>query len=181
MWQNHRVFQPCNVLIICWCQRDSHYMPTAHTGNVWHFFKHCLGNSDGQSLFLLPFQNYTPKPYAYYTRFLWMLQHLLLRKRKTIWRYKVILDTSAACMTYIKHLKTLHHPAWRGQLKTQHWLYFWIQCFQMHSQVFIKKKKFSSLEIDLINTSLFTLNSCVCGLKVFSFLIGNTIASIHKI
>lgn len=107
MWQNHRVFQPCNVPIICWCRRDSHYMPMAHAGNGWHFFKHCLGNSDGHSLLLFPFQNYTPKSYTYYARFLWMSQHLLLRKCKTVWRYKVILHISAAFKACIKHLEDI--------------------------------------------------------------------------
>lgn len=182
MWQNHRVFQPCNVLIICWCQRDSHYMPMAHTGNVWHFFKHCLGTQMGQSLFLFPFQNYTPKSYAYYARLLWMAQHLLLRKCKTIWKYKVILDISAAYMACIKHLEDILSPSMKRPIKDSALtLYFWTQCFQMHSQLFVQKKKkiSSSLEIYFINTSLFTLKSSICGLKVLSFLIGNTIVSIH--
>lgn len=117
MWQNLRVFQPCNVLIICWCRCDSHYTPMAHTGTVWHFFKHSLGNLNGQSLFLFPFQNYTPKSYSYCTRFLWMLQHLLLRKYKTIWRYKVTLHIGAAFVACIKHLEDISSPSMKRPVK----------------------------------------------------------------
>jgi len=50
MWQNCECLltlhtQHCNILIICWHRRESHYTPMACSGNVLHFFQHCVGNS----------------------------------------------------------------------------------------------------------------------------------------